>query len=423
MRANASRKSKAPRTMSSPTLFTPLKLGTITIPNRGGMSALTGNRASKTVPSDIMREYYVQRAEGGAGLIVTEAVLVSRQGTQWEEAPGLWEQSQIDGWKKIVEAIHATGSKISGIQQIAAGVPVYAPSAIAARGGKFRFIPGEPGYVTPTEVPDPKTLVALFKQAAINAKAAGFEISPFPTLHFLTTDDDDVAYGAINAKAAGFEISPFPTLHFLISFTVHAATGYLVHQFLDSSSNQRTDSYGGSPANRARFALETIAALQEVFGPDVSIKLSPTGGYNDMGMPLDETIATFGYLFEQIDKLPRPLSYVVLARYNPFLDQEFDGKMRATNHDVLATFKGYFTSGRTPLFLNLGLSPAEAEGLIGSGTVAGVFFGMRWMTHPDLGRRMKAGKALDNVPDLAHLYGAEGVDPALGYIDYKAAVY
>ncbi|KAJ7073573.1 flavoprotein NADH-dependent oxidoreductase [Mycena amicta] len=381
--------------MSNPSLFTPLKLGTITIPNRVGMSALTRSRASKTVPTDIMREYYVQRAEGGAGLIVTEAVLISRQGTQWEEAPGIWEQSQIDGWKKIVDAVHATGSKIyaqlwhtgrvshpDAPQQIAAGVPVYAPSAIAARGGKFHFIPGEPGYVTPTEVPDPKTLVALFKQAAINAKAAGFD---------------------------GVE--------------VHAATGYLVHQFLDSSSNQRTDSYGGSPANRVRFALETIAALQEVFGMDVSIKLSPTGGYNDMGMPLDETIATFGYLLEQIDKLPTPLSYVVLARYNPFLDQEFDGKMRATNHDVLATFKGYFASGRTPLFLNSGLSPAEAEGLIGSGTVAGVFFGMSWMTHPDLGKRIKAGKAVDNVPDFAHLYGAEGVDPALGYTDYKAAVY
>ncbi|KAJ7049404.1 hypothetical protein C8F01DRAFT_1002431 [Mycena amicta] len=377
------------------TLFTPLKLGSTTIPNRIGMSALTRNRSSKTVPNDIMREYYVQRAEGGAGLIVTEGVLITPQGTEWEEAPGLWEQSQIEGWKKIVDAVHAAGSKIyaqlwhtgrvghpDAPQQVAAGVPVYAPSAISARGGKFRFIPGEPGYVTPTEVPDPKTIVALFKQAAINAKAAGFD---------------------------GVE--------------VHGANGYLVHQFLHSSSNKRTDSYGGSVANRTRFALEILAALQEVYESDVAIKLSPTGGYNDMGMPLEETVATFGHLLQEIEKLPVPLSYVVLMRYNPYMDVELDGELRATKHDVLDTFKGYLASGRTAVFVNSGVQPAEAEELISSGKVAGVFFGLNWLTHPDVAKRLTAGKALDNVPDFAHLYGAEGVDPALGYTDYKAAVY
>ncbi|KAJ7051912.1 glycerol trinitrate reductase protein [Mycena amicta] len=129
--------------MSTPTLFTPLKLGSTTIPNRVGMSALTRNRASKTVPNDIMREYYVQRAQGGAGLIVTEGVLITRQGST-----RLWAQSHIDGWKQIVDAVHATGSKIyaqlwhlgrvshpDAPEQIAAGVPVYGPSAISARGG------------------------------------------------------------------------------------------------------------------------------------------------------------------------------------------------------------------------------------------------------------------------------------------------
>ncbi|KAJ7067618.1 hypothetical protein C8F01DRAFT_1228214 [Mycena amicta] len=381
--------------MSTPTLFTPLKLGSTTIPNRVGMSALTRNRASKTVPNDIMREYYVQRAQGGAGLIVTEGVLVTRQGTEWQEAPGLWDQSHIDGWKTIVDAVHATGSKIyaqlwhlgrvshpEAPEQISAGVPVYGPSPISARGGKFRFLPGEPGYVAPTELPDPKIIIAQFKQAAINAKAAGFD---------------------------GVEL--------------HGANGYLIHQFLDSTSNHRTDDYGGSPANRARFALETLAALQEVYGPDVAIKLSPAGGYNDMGMPLDETVATFGYLLQEIEKLPVPLSYVTLVRYNAFADPQIDGKPRATKHDVLETFKGYLASARTPLFLNSGVQPAEAEDLIGSGKVAGVFFGLNWLTHPDLAKRITAGKALDNAPDFAHLYGAEGVDPALGYTDYKAAVY
>ncbi|KAJ7061601.1 flavoprotein NADH-dependent oxidoreductase [Mycena amicta] len=376
-------------------LLTPLKIGSVTISNRVGMSGLTRNRSTKTVPNDIMREYYTQRAEGGAGLIVTEGVLITRQGSEWQEAPGIWEQSQIDGWKKIVDAVHAAGSKIyaqvwhlgrvshpDAPEQIAAGVPVYGPSAISARGGKFRFLPGRPGYVTPTELPDPKTIIAQFKQAAINAKAAGFD---------------------------GVEL--------------HGANGYIVHQFLDSTSNQRTDAYGGSPANRVRFTLETLAALQEVYGQDVSIKLTPTGGYNDMGMPLDETIATFGLLLEEIEKLPVPLSYVTLVRYTASMDPEIEGKLRSTKHDVLETFRGYLVSGRTPLFLNSGLQPAEAEELISSGKVAGVFFGTNWLTHPDLTRRIKAGKPLDNVPDPLHFYGLEGVDPALGYTDYKAAVY
>ncbi|KAF7304357.1 hypothetical protein HMN09_00837700 [Mycena chlorophos] len=379
-------------------LFTPLKLGTIVIPNRIGMAALTRNRATGTIPTDVMREHYLQRAQGGAGLIVTDAVLVSRQGTEWQDAPGLWDQAQVEGWKKIVDAVHGAGSKIyaqlwhtgrvshpEAPQQILAGVPVYAPSAISARGGKFRFIPGAPGYVTPTELPDPKTVVALFKEAAVNAKKAGFD---------------------------GIEF--------------HGANGYLIHQFLDSSSNHRTDEYGGSVENRARFVLELIAAVQDVFGPDVAIKLSPCGGYNDMGMPLSETIATFGYLLAQIDALPTPLSYVCLALYNPYLDIELEGTMRGTTHDVLQTYKGYFKSKprRTKLFLNSGIQPDQAETFVGDGEgdVAGIFFGLAWIAHPDLAKRIQANKPIDNAVDLTKLYGAPGVDPNLGYNDYKAAV-
>ncbi|KAJ7491282.1 hypothetical protein FB451DRAFT_637246 [Mycena latifolia] len=389
-------------------LFTPLKLGSITIANRIGMSALTRNRSTDTVPNEIMLKYYVQRAVGGAGLIVTEGTLITRQGTEWPQAPGIWDKTQVAGWKKITDAVHEAGSKIycqiwhvgrvshpEAPQQIAAGVPVYAPSAIAARGGKFRFLPGHPGYVTPTEIPDPTVIIAQFKQAAINAKEAGFD---------------------------GVEL--------------HGANGYIVAQFLDSTANKRTDKWGGSPENRARFALETLKALVEVWGPDVSIKLSPAGGYNDVGMPLQETIDTFGYLLREADKLG--LSYITLVRHSDALDPEFDGlplflctdlvmnpslagKKRATKHDVIGTFNPFLT--KTPLFVNCGVTPAEAEELVSSGTAVGVFFGLNWVTHPDVGRRIAAGKALDNMPDFAHLYGAEGVDPALGYVDYKEAVY
>ncbi|KAJ6606329.1 flavoprotein NADH-dependent oxidoreductase [Mycena vulgaris] len=372
-------------------LFTPLKVGSITIPNRIGMSALTRNRASGTVPNEVMKEYYDQRALGGAGLIVSEGTLITPQGTEWPEAPGIWNQAQVEGWKKITDSVHANGSKIYcqlwhlgrashpyAPQQIVAGVPVYAPSALPARGGNFRYIPGAPGYVTPTEIEDPTVLIALFKDAAIKAKEAGFD---------------------------GVEF--------------HGANGYLVHQFLDSTSNKRTDKWGGSPENRARFALETLKALIEVWGPDVALKLSPAGGYNDMGMPLQETIDTFGYLLREVNKLG--LAYVALVRYSEFLDPEIDGKRRATHHDVIATFSPFL--GATPLWVNAGVTPAEAEELVSSGTAAGVFIGVPWITHPDLGRRAQAGKALDNQPDYATLYGVPGVDPKLGYLDYKEAVY
>ncbi|KAF7288948.1 Oxidored-FMN domain-containing protein [Mycena indigotica] len=331
-------------------LFTPLKVGSVTISNRIGMSALTRNRATGAIANDTMRDYYVQRAKGGAGLIVTEAILVTRLGAEWPAAPGLWDVSQVEGWKNIIDGVHAAGSKI------------YAQS----------------------ELPDPKTVVALFKKAAEHAKAAGFD---------------------------GIE--------------THGANGYIVHQFLDNTANKRTDAYGGSPANRSRFALEVIAALQQVFAGDVAIKLSPTSGLNDVSMPLDETVATFGYLLREIDQLPTPLSYVVLAQYNSRLDSEFNGKLRAMQFDVVEVFKPYFASGRTHLFVNAGLQVTDAEALIGDGsnTVKAVFFGFNWLIYPDFAKRAEYRMPLENELDWMHLYGVEGTDPAIGYTDYKAAVF
>ncbi|KAF7364073.1 Artemisinic aldehyde Delta(11(13)) reductase [Mycena sanguinolenta] len=375
-------------------LFTPLKLGNTMIPNRIGMSALTRNRSTTTVPNELMLKYYVQRAKGGAGLIVSEGILISRQGSEWQQAPGIWNQAQIDGLvfpprfgaEKLIYFFHSSfGTDASHTLMPPNKLPlewqpVYAPSAISARGGKFRFLTGHPGYVTPTEIADPTTLIAQFKQAAINAKEAGFD---------------------------GVEL--------------HGANGYLVHQFLDSTSNHRTDKWGGSSENRARFALETLRALIEVWGPDVALKISPTGGYNDMGMPLQDTIDTFGHLLREADKLG--LSYVTLVRYSTHTDVEFEGKLRATQHDVLSTFAPLLTS--TPVFVNSGVTPAEAEALVRSGKAAGVFMGINWISHPDLVRRLKAGQALDNVLDFVRIYGsdAEGVDLTVGYVDYPEATY
>ncbi|KAJ6488974.1 hypothetical protein C8R45DRAFT_1053297 [Mycena sanguinolenta] len=303
------------------------------------MSALTRNRASATVPNEIMLKYYVQRAKGGAGLIVSEA----NPHYQTRQAPGLWNKPQVDGWKKITDAIHEAGSKIyaqvsaptvgrvshpDAPEQVAAGVPVYAPSALSVRGGKFS---------TCISLADPTVIIAQFKDVAINAKEAGFD---------------------------GVEL--------------HGANGYIVHQFLDSTSNKRTDKWGGSPENRTRAAINNISEFLQWAA--------------SMSMYHTCRILTSNV-----------------------------GKKRATPHDVVETFRPLLT--KTAIFVNSDVIPEEAEELIKSGKAAGVFMGMKWLTHPDLGRRIREGKPLDNAPNFATLYGAEGVDLALGSIDYKEATY
>ncbi|EGO00660.1 hypothetical protein SERLA73DRAFT_50406 [Serpula lacrymans var. lacrymans S7.3] len=384
-------------TTSHSALLSPLAIGPLTLRNRVIMSALTRSRSAPTnVPNEVNLEHYVQRARGGAGLIVTEGVLIEQQGTEWQNAPGIWSQEQVAAWKKITSAVHAEGGLIfaqlwhlgrishpDAPEQKAAGKPVYAPSAISARGGKFRFIPGEPGYVTPTAIDDPRVLIEQYKKAAINAKEAGFD---------------------------GVEL--------------HGANGYLVHQFLDSTSNLRTDSWGGSVENRSRFGLEILKELVSVFGNKrVGIKLSPAGGYNDVGMPLQDTLDTFNYFISEADKLD--LAYFCLARYLAMLDPTFDGKTRATQHDVLASYRQSIK--KSLLILNAGLTPDEAEALISSKQIDAAVFGMLFISHPDLPKRIAHGIPLDNQVDFTTLYsgGPQATLEELrkGYNDYPEATY
>ncbi|EDR03726.1 uncharacterized protein LACBIDRAFT_174716 [Laccaria bicolor S238N-H82] len=372
-------------------LFQPIQLGDITVQNRIGMSALTRNRAPNTVPSDLMAEYYVQRTLGGAGLIVTEGALVTRQGTEWSHAPGIWNSEQTEAWKKIVDAVHSNGGRIyaqlwhvgrlshpDASEQKLAGTPVYGPSAISARGGKFRNVPGSSGYVTPTAVPDPQVIVDQFKQAAINAKLAGFD---------------------------GVEL--------------HGANGYLITQFLDSTANNRTDKWGGSIENRSRFGLEVLKALVDVFGRNVALKLSPSGGYNDVGMPLQETLDTYRYFITEADKLN--LSYITLVRYVPHTDHHGERK-RGIPHDVLESYRTYIKNAK--IFLNATVTAEEADALIAAGKIDGAFIGFNWITHPDLAKRVLHGKVLDNIPDIPHLQPGKGDGNwTVGYTDYPVAVY
>ncbi|KAF5368684.1 hypothetical protein D9757_010221 [Collybiopsis confluens] len=375
-------------------LLEPIQLGSLVLRNRVFMSALTRNRSVPTsIPNSVNLEYYKQRAKS-AGLIITEGTLISQQGTEWPHAPGLWNKEQVAGWKKITDAVHAEGSFIfaqlwhlgrvshpDAPEQKTSGLPVYAPSAIAARGGKFRFLPGGPGYVTAT-IDDPTQLLDAFEKAAINAKEAGFD---------------------------GVEL--------------HGSNGYLVHQFLDSTSNLRTDSWGGSIENRSRFGLEALKRLIRVFGNDrVGIKLSPAGGYNDMGMPLEETIETFGHFISEAEKLG--IAYFTLVRYVDALDPVIDGERRGTFHDILATYAPLIKKAQ--VFSNGGFTPEEAADFVKSGQASGIFFGMSWITHPDLAKRLKYGKPLNNAPDFKTLYGkyyAPEEEQRHGYVDYPEAEY
>jgi len=306
-------------------------------------------------------------------------------------ASGLKNRSQPG--KKVTDVVHAQGGKIfaqlwhlgrvshpDAPEQIASGTPVYAPSAISARGGKFRFILGVPGYVTPTELPDPSTIIALYKQAAINAKEAGFD---------------------------GVEL--------------HAANGYLVQQFLDNTANQRTDQWGGSYINRCRFGLEALKVLTEVWGADkVGVKLNPAGGYNDIGMTLEDTLETYSHFVKEADSLG--LAYICLSRYAAKMDSSFDGKLRATQHDVLASYGPLIKNAA--ILLNADVSPPEAAQLISEGKITGAEFGWLWIAHPDLADRLKKGKPLDGEVIIKALYGNGQPDvdsQRNGYTDYPFA--
>ncbi|PBK63921.1 FMN-linked oxidoreductase [Armillaria solidipes] len=296
------------------------------------------------------------------------------------------------GWKKVTDAVHEQGGVIfaqlwhlgrishpDAPEQIASGQPVYAPSSIAALGGKFRFLPGQPGYVTPTAIDDPQTLLAQWKKAAVNAKEAGFD---------------------------GVEI--------------HGANGYLIHQFFDSTSNHRTDEWGGSVENRARFALEVVKTVVDVWGAErVGIKLNPAGGYNDIGMPIQETLDTFRYFISELDKLG--IAYVTLVRYV----DSFDTTGRGTKHDVINAYSSLLKNPATRVFGNASFTGEEAARYVEDGKVDGVFFGIPWIANPDFAKRLENSKALERNIDFATLYGRGGLeaDEKKGYVDYPVAAF
>jgi 2,4-dienoyl-CoA reductase-like NADH-dependent reductase (Old Yellow Enzyme family) len=345
-----------------PTLFDPITIGELELNNRIIMAPLTRTRADEgRVPNALMAEYYVQRAS--AGLIISEATAVTPMGVGYPDTPGIWSDAQVRGWSNITKAVHANGGKIvlqlwhvgriSHPSYLNGAAPV-APSAIAPA-GHVSLVRPLTGYVTPRalETEEIVDIVEAYRQGAENAKAAGFD---------------------------GVEI--------------HGANGYLLDQFLQDSTNQRSDRYGGSLENRARLMLEVTDAVISVWGAGrVGMHLAPRADSHDMG---DSNRAeTFTYIARELGK--RGIAFIC-AR-----EQEADDSLSPT---LKQAFGGVFIA-------NERFSKAQADAWLASGKADAVAFGIPFIANPDLPARFAEDAAL-NEAQPATFYGSGPV----GYIDY-----
>lgn len=347
-------------------LLEPLSLGDLNLANRVFMAPLTRCRASAgRVPNTMMRDYYVQRAS--AGLILSEATSVSPMGVGYPNTPGIWSPEQTAGWKQITAAVHDAGGKmflqlwhvgrVSDPSYLEGALPV-APSAIAPK-GHVSLIRPHKSFVTPRalELREIPGVVAAFKQGAANALAAGFD---------------------------GVEI--------------HGANGYLLDQFLQDSTNKRTDEYGGPIENRARLMLDVTDAVVSVWGAGrVGMHLAPRGDAHDMGD--SDLAATFGYVARELGR--RKLAFLCAResvgpdRLGPELRRQFGGIYVA----------------------NEAHTRESAEQLLQAGEADAVAFGKLFIANPDLLKRF-AQNAAFNAPETSTFYA----DGPRGYTDYPALV-
>lgn len=350
------------------TLFRPLRLGNIELPNRIWMASLTRCRAGlEHLPNALMAEYYSQRAS--AGLIIAEATMAMEGNSAFWQEPGIYSQAQIDGWRLVTDAVHAKGGKIflqvwhggrACHPALNAGKQPVAPSAIAIDDevhtpeGKLPYT--EPRALRDDEIPG---IVTGFKQAAINAKAAGFD---------------------------GVE--------------VHGANGYLLDQFLRDGSNKRGGAYGGSVENRARLLLEVIAVMCEVWdSKQVGLRLSPLNSYNSMRD--SDPVGLITWLAKRLNDFN--LAYLHIMRGDFFQAQQGDVLTPAREH-----YQGVLVG-------NMGYTASEAADAIAASKLDVVAFGTAFLANPDLPARFKTGAEL-NKPDSATFYTAD----AKGYTDYPA---
>ncbi len=346
-----------------PSLFDPIQVGDLRLRNRVFMAPLTRCRADGggRVPNSLMTEYYTQRAS--AGMILSEATSVTPMGVGYPDTPGIWSDDQVTGWKEVTDSVHAAGGTIL-LQLWHVGRmsdPVYldgqapvAPSAIRPAGHVSLIRPMKE-FVTPRaldgdEIPG---VVAAYRLGAVNAQKAGFD---------------------------GVEI--------------HGANGYLLDQFLQDKTNQRTDDYGGSLPNRARLMLEVADAAIDVWGPGrVGMHLAPRADAHDMGD--SDLRATFTHVATELGR--RRLAFLCA--------REHQGEPRL-GPELKKAFGGVYV-------VNEKYSQATAEQALAADEADAVAFGVQFIANPDLPERFRQHAAL-NEPDSSTFY-ARG---AKGYVDY-----
>ncbi|WP_024280519.1 alkene reductase [Xanthobacter sp. 126] len=356
--------------MSATSLFEPFRLGELTLPNRIVMAPLTRNRAAAGfVPSDLAPQYYALRAD--AGLLITEASQISQQGQGYQDTPGIYSDAQVEGWKKVTDAVHAKGGRIF-IQlwhvgrvshtslQPNGGAPV-APSALTAATKTFvnnGFAEtSAPRALELSEIPG---LIADYRRAAANAIKAGFD---------------------------GVE--------------VHGANGYLIDQFLKDGSNQRTDAYGGSIENRARFLLEAMdAIIAEIGAARTGLRLSPVSPAN--GISESNPQALFNYVIDELEKRHPVYIHVVEGATGGPRDVAPDFSFE----ELRKRYSGAW-------MVNNGYDLALANAVLAEGKADLVAFGKPFISNPDLVERLQRNAPLNEL-DRDTLYGGG----AKGYIDY-----
>lgn len=344
-------------------LFEPLKLGDLDLKNRIIMCPLTRSRAHNKgrIPNDLMKEYYAQRAS--AGLIISEATIVSPMGAGYADTPGIWSQEQVEGWKAITKAVHEKDGKIflqlwhvgriSHPMFLEGALPV-APSAIHPEGHVSLVRPKTP-YPTPRalELDEIPQIISDFKRGAENAKAAGFD---------------------------GVEL--------------HCANGYLLDQFLQDKTNKRQDRYGGSIENRARLILEIVDQILDVWDKGrIGVHLAPRMDAHDMG---DSTrLETFSYLARELGH--RKIAFLCTREYlaedsiSPILKRAFGGLLIANEKFTQET----------------------GEALLEKGDADAIAYGRLFIANPDLPKRFLKGAPL-TPPDSLTFYGGD----EKGYTDY-----
>ncbi|MET0320634.1 MAG: alkene reductase [Duganella sp.] len=355
--------------MTTPTLFTPYSLGPLSLANRIVMAPLTRNRAGAGfVPSELAPTYYGQRAD--AGLLIAEATQVSQQGQGYQDTPGIYTQAQIDGWKKVTDAVHAKGGKIflqlwhvgriSHVDlQPDGGAPV-APSAIRAETKTFvnnQFM----------DVSEPRALA----------------------LDELPGIIEDFRKGAANAIAAGFD-----------GVEVHGANGYLLDQFAKDGANQRTDAYGGSVENRARLLVEvTAAVVREVGAERTGVRISPVSPANAISCSNPQE--QFDYITDQLSALGIVYLHVV------------EGATGGARDEAPFDFMGLRKRFKNTYIANNGYDLRLATTHLDGDQADLIAFGRPFIANPDLVQRLQADAPLAE-PDHDTLYGGG----AKGYTDY-----